>query len=175
MLVVALLGIPMLLGTLVRRSARFANVERGAANVLLGRHLARAPMASADRGNLWVRLRSMSSERDRWRELGYLMLRFPVGIATFTVAVTALDDTGHRCLRTVLRPVRRRPPVRRLGPELDDGGCRELAMVVVPGAARRGTADRRVPPPERPGGRLRTLDHGLARRRADLPPVNRSG
>ncbi len=89
MLVVALIGIPMLWGMwyVVRC---FANVERSTANVLLGSHLALAPIATNDRGNLWVRLRSMSSDRDRWRELGYLMLRFPAGIVTFTAAVTAL-------------------------------------------------------------------------------------
>ncbi len=89
MLVVALLGIPMLLGLwYVTRS--LANVERSTANALLGQHLALAPLASGDRGNLWVRLRSMSRDRDRRRELAYLLLRFPVGIATFTAAVTAL-------------------------------------------------------------------------------------
>ena len=89
MLVVALLGIPMLwaMWYVVRW---FANVERTTANVLLSNQLDLAPLASTDRGNLWVRLRSMTSDRDRWRELGYLMLRFPAGIATFIVAVTAL-------------------------------------------------------------------------------------
>lgn len=89
MLVVALLGIPLLLATWYITRA-FANVERSTANALLGQHLAQAPMDSSHRGNLWVRLRSMTRDRDRWRELGYLMLRFPVGIATFTAAVTAL-------------------------------------------------------------------------------------
>jgi hypothetical protein len=31
----------------------------------------------------------MTNERDRWRELGFLLLRFPAGLATFTAAVTA--------------------------------------------------------------------------------------
>jgi hypothetical protein len=68
----------------------FANAERSTANALLGQHLALAPQTSTDRGNVWVRLRSMSRDRDRWRELAYLLLRFPAGVATFTVAVTAL-------------------------------------------------------------------------------------
>jgi hypothetical protein len=92
-LVVALLGIPILLG-IWYASRAFANVERRTANVLLGEHLASAPMPSRARGNLWVRLRSMTRERDRWRELGYLLLRFPVGIATFTAATTALAVPG---------------------------------------------------------------------------------
>jgi hypothetical protein len=89
LLVVALLGVPILLGMwyVIRASA---NVERGTANVLLGHHLPLAPLASSDRGNLWVRLRAMTRDRHRWRELGYLILRFPVGIATFTAAATAI-------------------------------------------------------------------------------------
>ena len=89
MLVVALLGIPMLVGLwYVTRS--FANVERSLANALLGQHLLRSPMRSPEHGNLWVRLRSMTRDRDRWREFGYLLLRFPIGVATFTAAVSGL-------------------------------------------------------------------------------------
>jgi hypothetical protein len=48
-------------------------------------------MAAGVTGNLWVRLREMSRDRARWRELAYLVLRFPAGIATFTAATTALS------------------------------------------------------------------------------------
>jgi hypothetical protein len=89
MVVIALLGIPLLVGAWYVTRA-FANVERAVANVLLGQHIAHAPMRTGVRGNLWVRLRSMTRQRDRWRELGYLMLRFPAGIATFVAAVTVL-------------------------------------------------------------------------------------
>jgi len=89
MIVVALLGIPMLLGTWYL-TRWFANAERLTANVLLGQQLAAAPMAAPAHGNPWSQLRSMSAEHDRRRELGFLMLRFPAGIATFTAAVTAL-------------------------------------------------------------------------------------
>jgi len=89
MLVVALLGIPLLIGTWYAVRA-FANVERAVTSALLEQHLDQAPMAAGVSGNLWVRLRDMSRDRARWRELGYLMLRFPAGIATFTLAVTAL-------------------------------------------------------------------------------------
>jgi hypothetical protein len=88
MVVVALLGIPMLLGMWhITRSA--ANLERTAASTLLRCPLASAPITSPP-GNVWVRLRSMSRDPYRWREAGYLALRFPIGIATFTVAVTAV-------------------------------------------------------------------------------------
>jgi Putative sensor len=89
LVVVALLGIPLLLGTWYVIRA-FANVERGLVNVLLGRRLRSAPMASGHRGNPWVRLVAMSRERSRWRELAYLFVRVPIGIATFATAVVAL-------------------------------------------------------------------------------------
>lgn len=90
LLVVALLGVPVLLG-LWYVSRACANVERVAANVLLGTDIAPAPIASSEGGNLWVRLRSMSGNRYRWREVGFLVLRFPAGIATSTAAAVALS------------------------------------------------------------------------------------
>ena len=89
MVAVALLGIPLLLATWYIIRA-FANVERGLANLLLRANLRAAPMASPHRGNPWLRLTAMSRERGRWRELAYLFVRIPVGIATFAIAVTAL-------------------------------------------------------------------------------------
>jgi hypothetical protein len=89
MIVVALLGIPLLVvGWYLVRAC--ANVERAVTNGLAGQHLPMAPMAANARGGLWSRCRTMSSDPLRWRELGYLLLRLPAGIATFTIAVTAL-------------------------------------------------------------------------------------
>jgi hypothetical protein len=88
-LVVALLGIPVMIG-IWYLTRWFANAERDLASVLLDQDLRLAPIAPSMSGNLWVRFRTMTSDRYRWRELAYLMLRFPVGIATFTVAVTAV-------------------------------------------------------------------------------------
>jgi hypothetical protein len=89
LLVVALIGIPILVG-LWYVTRWCANVERAVANALLGQSLDRVPMRAPALGNLWARLRTMSGERDRGRELGFLMLRFPVGIVTFTAAVTTI-------------------------------------------------------------------------------------
>jgi hypothetical protein len=89
LLAVALLGIPVLLG-LLYATRLFANVERSVANALLGQHLPHAPITGPGRGNLWVRLRAMVREPARGRELGYLLLRFPAGIATATFAAVAL-------------------------------------------------------------------------------------
>ena len=89
MVVVALLGIPMLLGTWYIdpgvRQRRARHRQRAARP---------APPPGTDgaghRGNLWVRLVAMSRERSRWRELAYLFVRIPVGIATFAITVVAL-------------------------------------------------------------------------------------
>jgi hypothetical protein len=89
LLAVALLGIPVLLG-LWYAIRLFANVERSVASGLLGQRLPHAPMTGPGHGNLWVRLRAMVREPARWRELAYLLLRFPVGIATATFAAVAL-------------------------------------------------------------------------------------
>jgi hypothetical protein len=65
-------------------------VERSAAHVLLGEQLASAPMDLAGPGNPWVRLRTMSRDRRRRRELRYLVLRAPAGIVTAMLALAAL-------------------------------------------------------------------------------------
>ena len=69
MIVVALLGIPLLLGMwYVIRAC--ANVERVTANALLEQQIPIAPMMSPDTGNVWVRLRSMCrtvTGGARWR------------------------------------------------------------------------------------------------------------
>jgi hypothetical protein len=98
MLVVALLGIPILLGMwYVVRAA--ANVERVVANGLLGTSIPLAAWgAPSDRSgshtnrsrNPWQRLRRLSADPQRWREAAFLLLRLPAGIATSTAAVTAL-------------------------------------------------------------------------------------
>ena len=89
MLVVALLGIPLLIGMWYAVRA-FANVERAVASALLADRVDQAAMAAGVDGNLWLRLKALSRDRARWRELCFLMLRFPAGVATFTLAVTAL-------------------------------------------------------------------------------------
>ena len=89
LLVLALLGIPMLWATWYVVRA-FANVERSITNALLHQTIPIAPIASGQRGNVWVRLKAMCREPARWCELWFLLLRLPAGIATFTAAVTLL-------------------------------------------------------------------------------------
>jgi hypothetical protein len=93
LVVVALVGVPVLL--LVWWSSRlFANVERFVARRLLGSDLRAAPWDLGGPGGVWSRLRRMTADRARWRELGYLLLRFPAGIATFTIAAAVLTASA---------------------------------------------------------------------------------
>ena len=89
LLVVALTGIPILLG-MWYVSRAFANTERLAANALLGTRLELASFGPHGRGNPWRRLRVQAGDEQRRRELWFLLLRFPVGVATFAMTVTTL-------------------------------------------------------------------------------------
>ena len=86
LLPVALIGIPVLLGSwyLVHWCAAF---DRWMTIRLLGQPV--APLSPIDHGSgsPWARLRRLSEDPARWRELGYLLLRFPIGVATFVIAV----------------------------------------------------------------------------------------
>lgn len=90
-LLVTIAGIPVLVATLVlvRGLALF---ERGLAQVLLD-----APMPNVveavetGRGVFWGRLRALVLRRRTWIELGYLLLRFPLGLLDFSVAVTMVS------------------------------------------------------------------------------------
>jgi hypothetical protein len=86
-LAITLLGLPIL--TLVLANIRpLLMAERGLANALLGAHL--PPVAIAPGGSGWLgRLKAYWTDGTTWAGVGYLLLRFPVGIFTFTVAVTA--------------------------------------------------------------------------------------
>ncbi len=91
-LFIALLGIPALIGCWYL-TRTIANIERVTANTLLSQQLSPARF-DAPTGNLWSRLRAMSTDRARWRELGFVLLRFPVGVATFTAAVGLLTTSA---------------------------------------------------------------------------------
>jgi Putative sensor len=86
-LVITIVGIPLL--TLVLAATRpLLMFERGLANALLGTNL--PPVAVAPRAEGWfARLKAYWTDGTTWRGVGYLLARFPIGIATFTIAVTA--------------------------------------------------------------------------------------
>lgn len=86
-LAITIVGIPLL--TLVLAATRpLLMFERGLANALLGTNL--RPVAVAPTGEgLFGRFKAYWTDGTTWRGVGYLLARFPVGLVTFTVAVTA--------------------------------------------------------------------------------------
>ena len=86
-LAITLVGIPIL--TFVLANVRpLLMAERGLANALLGTNL--APVDVAPQADGWLgRLKAYWTDGTTWRGMLYLLLRFPVGIFTFSVAVAA--------------------------------------------------------------------------------------
>lgn len=85
-LAITLLGIPIL--TFVLAGVRpLQALERGLANSLLGTSIPSSGFSPNGEGFLG-RLKAYWTDSATWRGLGYLFARFPVGIFTFSVAVT---------------------------------------------------------------------------------------
>ena len=89
-LVITLVGIPVLVATLLFVHA-MAAVERRLAWSLLGASMPRRQqMSSPAHGLFWRRLRNLVSGRQIWREIGFILLRLPLGVAGFTITVTLI-------------------------------------------------------------------------------------
>lgn len=87
LMVVALLGIPILIGLWYVDRA-FLHIERGLAVGLLGEQIGPVRPVPAWPGGLWRHFKACIAEHYGWRGMLYLLLRFPVGVFTFTLAVT---------------------------------------------------------------------------------------
>jgi putative sensor protein len=88
-LAITIVGIPIL--TLVFATVRpLLAVERGLSNALLGTEIPASGLAPAGEG-LWGRFKAYWTDSATWRGIGYLLARFPVGMFTFTVAVTSFS------------------------------------------------------------------------------------
>jgi hypothetical protein len=86
-LLITLLGIPVLLATLLLARA-LAAFERRLAWSLLDAPMPRGNRpADEDEGGLWRRLRALVTGSRTWWEIGFLLLRFPLGVLDFVVAV----------------------------------------------------------------------------------------
>jgi hypothetical protein len=86
-LAITIVGIPLL--TLVLAATRpLLVLERGLAKALLGGELPRVAVAPRGEG-VFGRFKAYWTDGMTWRGVGYLLARFPLGLATFIVAVTA--------------------------------------------------------------------------------------
>lgn len=89
-LLITLIGIPILVATLLFVQA-MAGMERRLAWSLLDAPMPRRPPRRPNsEGFFWRRLRNLLTGRQTWREVGWLLLRLPLGIVGFTVAATIL-------------------------------------------------------------------------------------
>jgi hypothetical protein len=88
-LAITIVGIPVL--TLVFATVRpLLALERGLSNSLLGTAIPASGLAPRGEGP-WGRLKAYWTDGATWRGVAYLLLRFPVGLFTFTVAVAAFS------------------------------------------------------------------------------------
>ena len=102
-LAVTLVGIPIL--TFVLANVRpLLMAERGLANALLGTRL--PPLDIAPRGSGWLgRLKAYWTDGLTWRGLAYLLVRFPVGLLTFSVTVAVFSAAGWGLAAPLLAPL----------------------------------------------------------------------
>jgi hypothetical protein len=101
-LAITLAGIPIL-------TAVFATVrpllaaERALANSLLGTDI--APAALAPRGEGFIgTLKAYWTDGATWRGIAYLLARFPVGLFTFTVAVSTFASALYLIAAPIVAP-----------------------------------------------------------------------
>jgi signal transduction histidine kinase len=92
-MLVTLVGLPILAGMLVawRALARF---ERRLAGPLLGVELPDPYRPVAEDASWWQRLRARVADAATWKDLAYLLVDFPLGIAGLTVVATLLGAAG---------------------------------------------------------------------------------
>ena len=91
-LIITLVGIPILLLVLVGSWA-FCRFEGQVAITMLKEDI----LLSAGRpvsGGFWSRFKVFISDGSTWTGMLYLLLKFPFGIATFTIAVTLVSFTA---------------------------------------------------------------------------------
>jgi len=87
-LLITLLGFPVLLVTALALRG-LSHVERGRAQLVVDEPLV-ARYREPGAPGLWARFKSTLSDPQNWRDLAWALLLLPVGIAGFTIAVTAI-------------------------------------------------------------------------------------
>jgi signal transduction histidine kinase len=87
-LLITLIGFPVLLLTALAIRG-LSHVERARAELVCDERLVARYKEPAKSG-IWERCKSSLSDAQNWRDLGWALLLLPIGIAGFTVAVTAI-------------------------------------------------------------------------------------
>ena len=87
-----LLGIPLTIGLWYVNRA-FMQIERGVAIGLLGEQIDEVRPVPAWSGGLWRHFKACIAEHFGWRGMLYLLLRFPVGVFTFSLAVSLVSTS----------------------------------------------------------------------------------
>ncbi len=90
-MMITLIGIPILL-LVLGMSWALCKFERGVAVAVLREQVPRASSQPSATG-LWPRFKAYLTDRVTWTGVLYLILKFPLGIATFTIAVTLISTT----------------------------------------------------------------------------------
>jgi hypothetical protein len=90
-LAITVIGIPIV-AAMLASVVPLATLERGLANALLGEHIARPARAEQSEG-FWASLKRILSAGSTWKGLGFLLARFPLGVFSFSLAVSGLAAT----------------------------------------------------------------------------------
>ena len=90
-LIITLVGIPILL-LVLSGSWVLCRFERQVAITLLDEDIPLSVSRPAS-GGLWSRVKALLKDRVTWTGVIYLFLKFPLGIVTFTIAVTLIAVT----------------------------------------------------------------------------------
>ena len=90
-LIITLIGIPILL-LVLSGSWALCRFERQVAITLLNEDIPLSVSRPAS-GGLWSRVKALLKDRVTWTGVLYLFLKFPLGIVTFTIAVTLIAVT----------------------------------------------------------------------------------
>jgi len=84
------IGVPLLFGLLVL-CWQFAAFERALAMRWLNVKIAPLSLGSPPAGGWWQRFQERLSNRMTWKALAFLLLKFPLGLCSFTLAMTLLS------------------------------------------------------------------------------------
>jgi len=89
-LAVTLIGIPILIGS-VYAWRWLAGMERQLVGALSGAEIPRPYRPVPEGASTWKRLHSQLADPATWKDLAFLLLQLPLGIVSFTLAVTVLS------------------------------------------------------------------------------------